>query len=207
MSIKILITLFTLSSFQTYAEETKEVAKEATKEVVKGPEKEAVKSPKAFKRPQECVYQTNALTHVAFDKFDDEVKKIQGNFEKCEESLKIKKEQENIAQECKKSFGEVKGKRAIVAELVSKSVNLKSKEEFEKAVASIKLAKEDAQKLEMKHRGSCPAKVAIKSEVKIVEEKKAEVKAVVEEKKAEVKAVVEEKKAEVKALIEDKKAK
>ena len=47
----------------------------------------------------------------------------------------------------------------------------------------------------MKHRGACPAKVAIKSEVKVVEEKKAEVKAVVEEKKAEVKALIEDKKA------------
>jgi hypothetical protein len=224
MSLKIFVTLLTLSSFQVHAEAAKEAEKAPAKEVVKEPAKEAAKepskeaekapavaeapkAPKAPKKPKECVYQTNALAHVAYDKFDDEVKKIQGNFEKCEESMKAKKEQEMKGQECKKSFGEVKEKRAMVAELVTKSMNLKNKDEFDKAVVGIKTAKEEVQKLEMKHHEACPVKVAMKPEVKVVaEEKKAEVKAAVEEKKPEVKAVVEEKKAEVKAVVEEKKA-
>lgn len=153
-------------------EAKKEEAK--TEEVKKEePKKEEAKKPVPPARPKECFYSAHALALVENNKFDEEVKKIHEAFAQCELTLTKIKEQEIRAAECSALNKHVKEKRGALLKLTAESSRLNKKEEFEKAVISIKAVKEELATYIIKYRENCP--VAKKVEVK-KEESKAEVK-------------------------------
>jgi hypothetical protein len=153
-------------------EETKK--EEPKKEEVKKeePKQVEVKKVVAPVKPRECFYSAHALALVESNKFDDEVKKIQETFEKCEQSLAKMKEQELKATECRAIYKNVKEKKMAVLKLVSESSKINKKDEFEKSVALIKLEKVEQTAIEAKFKDSCAAPK--KEEPKKVEPKKEE---------------------------------
>jgi hypothetical protein len=155
---------------------------EPKKEEVKKEEPKKIEAKKvaAPSRPRECFYSAHGLALVETSKFDDEVKKIQETFEKCEQTLVKMKEQELKATECRAIYKNVKEKKMAVLKLVSESSKTNKKEEFEKSVALIKSAKDEQTAIEAKFKDSCAAP-------KKVEVKKIEPQVKVEAKKEEVK--------------------
>lgn len=198
MSIKVLIALFLLSSLSlpTFADEAKkeEVKKEEPKkeepkkeepkkeEPKKEEPKKVVVVVKVPKKPKECFYQTGSLAIIGTDKFEDEVKKIQSDFEKCESQLLLLKERESKIIECKKMHDEVKEKKTVLYKLIDSSSKIIAKDEFEKSVAFIKASKEEVLKSESRFKESCKPKEEVKKEEPKKEEPKKE-----EPKKEEVK--------------------
>lgn len=156
-----------------------EVKKEEIKneEVKKeGPKIVEIKKPIIPAQPKECFYSAHALALVENNKFDEEVKKIQEAFERCQETLAKLKEQEVRAAECSALNKHVKEKRGTLLKLTAESSKLNKKEEFEKAVASIKVTKEELASYITKYRESCAVakKVEVKEEPKKEEPKKEE---------------------------------
>jgi hypothetical protein len=108
------LLLTILASFATYADEAKK--EEPKKEEPKKEEAktvEVVKAPVVVK-PKECFYTAHVLAIVDTKKFDDEVKKIQEKFEKCEQNLAKMKEIEARLKNCRTLNVQVKEKRNSV---------------------------------------------------------------------------------------------
>ncbi len=165
-----------LASFATYSEEAKK--EEPKKEEVKKEEPkkaDVIKAPVVIK-PKECFYTAHVLAIVDSKKFDDEVKKIQEKFEKCEQNLLKMKEIEARLKDCRTLNVQVKEKRNSVLKLASESTKLNKKEDFEQLVNNLKAMKEELAGYEAKYREHCPvnAKIIPKKEESKKEEPKKE---------------------------------
>jgi len=107
-------------------------------------------------KQKECYYHVLSLGNVENPKFDDEVKKIEDTFAKCERFLVKEKEQEAKSKECKLMEAELKSKKSNVLKPIADASKVSKKEDFAKVVAEVKAARVEYTSLENKYKENCP---------------------------------------------------
>jgi hypothetical protein len=99
-------------------------------------------------KQKECFYHVQSLANIENHKFDDEVKRIENTFIKCQQFLVKEKE-------CKIMELELKNKKSQILKPINASSRISKKEDFDKLITEVKSAKEESTSLENKFKEKC----------------------------------------------------